>query len=344
MSKTRCIRIITVALLLTGFALTAQTPAQPEMTALKSAFTPGDKTIFFDDFTDMTAGDAPLHFKIRGASAELKAAGDVRQLTVAQRGSIFPNVKGLPKNFTLEMEIKFEATNRAIQSVLLMSGNKPILLLSTTASPTGAAQVMSLRTPYSELGRKQAPANFKEPAKLALWVQNGRVRTFINGEKVLDANQVEMPAIDNVEFSHDFYGANQSIGYRSVRFAESVPDFSHVLMAGGRYVTNGILFDTNSDRLKPESAPVLQFVAKGLEASPALKVLIEGHTDSTGNAAANLDLSKRRAEAVKNVLVSQFKIDAARLATNGLGASKPVAPNDTPQGKAQNRRVEFAKQ
>ena len=155
---------------------------------------------------------------------------------------------------------------------------------------------------------------------------------------------MDLPAIDKVEFAHDFYGANQTIAYRSVRFAESTPDFSQVITSSGRYVSHGILFDTGSDRLKPESAPVIQAIARGIETNPNLKLLIEGHTDSAGNAAQNLDLSKRRAEAVKAVLVSQFKVETARLTTAGLGATKPIDSNDTPQGRSQNRRVEFVKQ
>ena len=85
-------------------------------------------------------------------------------------------------------------------------------------------------------------------------------------------------------------------------------------------------------------------MAQALAANPALKLQIEGHTDSTGNAEQNLDLSKRRAESVKVVLVSQFQVDAARLTTMGLGATKPIDSNDTPQGRAQNRRVEFVRQ
>jgi outer membrane protein OmpA-like peptidoglycan-associated protein len=141
---------------------------------------------------------------------------------------------------------------------------------------------------------------------------------------------------------NDVY-ANQSIGYRMVRFAESTPDFSQVISSSGRFVTHGILFDTDSDRLKAESAPVVQSIARGLETNPNLRLLIEGHTDSVGNPAHNLELSKRRAEAVKAVLVSQFKVDAARLTTNGLGATKPIDSNDTPQGRSQNRRVELVK-
>jgi len=72
--------------------------------------------------------------------------------------------------------------------------------------------------------------------------------------------------------------------------------------------------------------------------------LIEGHTDSVGNAAHNLDLSKRRAEAVRAVLVAQFNIDVSRLTTQGLGSTKSIDSNDTPQGRAQNRSVELVKQ
>lgn len=318
--------------------------AQPEMATLKATFIPGDKTIFYDDFTDMTADDAPPHFKVRGAGVSLKAGGSVRQLTITQRGSLFPNLTALPKNFTYEAELAVETPKRAIANLLLSSKSKPILLLSTSATAKDTDLVASLRTPYQELGRKRVPTNWNEPVKLALWVQNGRVRVFLNGEKHLDFNQVEMPLIDSVEMSHDFYGANQALGYRSVRFAESTPDFSQVITSAGRFVTHGILFDTDSDRLKPESAPTIQTIAKGLETNPNLRLLIEGHTDSVGNASHNLDLSKRRAEAVKSVLVAQFQVDAARLATTGLGATKPIDTNDTPQGRSQNRRVELVKQ
>jgi OOP family OmpA-OmpF porin len=131
-----------------------------------------------------------------------------------------------------------------------------------------------------------------------LRVQNGRVRAFINGDKHVDAKQVELPAIDKVEIlSLIAGGAKQAVGYRRVRFAESAPDFSQVISASGRDVPHGILLDTGSDRLKPESAAVIQSIARGVQASHALKLLIEGHTDSAGNADQNLDLSRCRAEA-----------------------------------------------
>lgn len=72
--------------------------------------------------------------------------------------------------------------------------------------------------------------------------------------------------------------------------------------------------------------------------------MIIGHTDADGNVADNLTLSKRRAASVKAVLVSEFKIDASRIQTDGKGQSEPIDKNNTPEGKANNRRVEFIKQ
>ena len=89
---------------------------------------------------------------------------------------------------------------------------------------------------------------------------------------------------------------------------------------------------------------MIKMIARGLETNPSLKLTIGGHTDSTGNADHNLDLSRRRAESVKSILVSQFNVDASRLSTAGLGATKPIDSNDSPQGRAQNRRVEFVRQ
>jgi outer membrane protein OmpA-like peptidoglycan-associated protein len=323
----------------------AASTAQPEMTTLKSAFIPGEKTIFYDDFTDMSAGDAPPHFKVRGAAPELRAAGAIRQLTVIARGSLFPNLTSLPKNFTYEAEIKMDGLRRVINTMILSSKEKEQLHIVLYCDPAQMDIVTSLRAPYQELGRKRIPMNWSEPMKLALWIQNGRMRVFTNGEKQLDFNQVDLPEINKVEFATSLVGPEgQSLGYRSMRFAESTPDFSQVIASSGRYVTHGILFDTGSDRIKAESAPVIQGIAKGLETNPNLKLLIEGHTDSVGNAAQNLDLSKRRAEAVKAVLTAQFNVDSARLSTAGLGATKPMDSNDTPQGRAQNRRVELVKQ
>jgi outer membrane protein OmpA-like peptidoglycan-associated protein len=100
----------------------------------------------------------------------------------------------------------------------------------------------------------------------------------------------------------------------------------------------------NADKVKPASYATLKTIADILIENAGVKIKIIGHTDADGNDAANLDLSKRRAAAVKAELVKTFSIDPAIIDTDGKGESQPVAANDTPSNKALNRRVEFIKQ
>jgi OOP family OmpA-OmpF porin len=111
----------------------------------------------------------------------------------------------------------------------------------------------------------------------------------------------------------------------------------------GRTVVYGIYFDFASDRIKAESQPVLAEIAKVLRQNPAWSVGVEGHTDNIGGDSSNLDLSRRRAAAVKQALVTQYKIEGKRLDTSGFGASRPKDTNDTLAGRARNRRVELVK-
>jgi len=111
----------------------------------------------------------------------------------------------------------------------------------------------------------------------------------------------------------------------------------------GRVRLYGITFDTDSDRPRPDATPTLDQVAAALKANPDWHVTVEGHTDSTSTPAHNLDLSARRAAAVKAYLVAAG-IDAGRIATSGFGQDRPVADNGTALGRAQNRRVEIVRE
>ncbi len=106
----------------------------------------------------------------------------------------------------------------------------------------------------------------------------------------------------------------------------------------------GIYFGFGSAAIRPESERVLRDIADTLQRNPGWKLRIEGHTDGLGSEAANLDLSKRRSAAVRDALVGRFKIAGERLSTDGKGESAPKAPNDTAEGRAQNRRVELTRQ
>jgi OOP family OmpA-OmpF porin len=115
------------------------------------------------------------------------------------------------------------------------------------------------------------------------------------------------------------------------------------MLATGKLVTYGIRFETGSDVVMPESAPVLRQVAAYMVANAAVRLKVTGHTDNVGTAATNLDLSKRRAASVAKVLSEQFAVAANRFETDGKGDTQSVASNAKPEGRAMNRRVEFAK-
>jgi outer membrane protein OmpA-like peptidoglycan-associated protein len=121
----------------------------------------------------------------------------------------------------------------------------------------------------------------------------------------------------------------------------SADEMSKAINASGRVALYGILFDSNKAEIKPESKPALEEIAKLLKKEPDLKLHVVGHTDNVGGFEFNLNLSKRRADAVVAALTTQYGIAAARLTANGVAYLAPVAVNTTEEGRAKNRRVEL---
>jgi OmpA-OmpF porin, OOP family len=147
------------------------------------------------------------------------------------------------------------------------------------------------------------------------------------------------------------YGPKPDVDNFSIVSIESTPmvqEVSAVSIKGsmdglGKIALYGILFDTGKADIKPESEKELKEVAAYLQGNPTVSVYIVGHTDSQGDAAVNIKLSKGRGEAVKQYLITKYKIDASRLSGDGVGQLCPVASNDTEPGRKLNRRVEIVK-
>jgi len=135
---------------------------------------------------------------------------------------------------------------------------------------------------------------------------------------------------------------NDKIMVTNFRLAEGGKSIISALDTDGKIVTHGILFDTGKDVIKPELLPTLKMILGLLNDDPGLKFSIEGHTDNQGNQAINQPLSEKRAAAVKTWLTGKG-IEEARLKTKGFGDSKPIDANNTTEGRANNRRVEFVK-
>lgn len=327
------------------------TTDQPQLSAVKIDFIPGEKTIFYDDFTDTAEDEPPAHWKLRDGKIELPTGSGIRQLTAVcpVKISMSSTPFTFPKNFTTEIEAAFGGEYPGISFYAwpkdVDGGEAPTWQIDISPSD------ITMKGPDGDkIGSVDIkPPAVNQPMKIALWVQDGRVRGYYDGERFGDVNQMFVPAgakpVDHWTVRERCDRPDDGwAGLRSIRVAESAPDFSTVISSSEKYVTHGIHFETDSDRLQPDSAPVIKAVARGLDKNPNLKLAIVGYTDSTGDPNHNLDLSKRRAEAVRSVLVSQFNVDASRLTASGQGAANPIGNNDTADGRAQNRRVEFVKQ
>ena len=135
----------------------------------------------------------------------------------------------------------------------------------------------------------------------------------------------------------------ESMFISNLKVSEGGEDLRRKLMTEGKISTNGILFDSGSANIQPQSLGIIRQISQVLMQDESIKLNIIGHTDGDGTDDANLNLSKTRADAVKAVLINIYKISADRLTTDGKGETQPVGDNKTADGKAQNRRVEFVK-
>jgi len=162
-------------------------------------------------------------------------------------------------------------------------------------------------------------------------------RTIFVGEKKKTATRLEGGWFRNGAIVFD------ALNRVSADIGEPVTyPYAAELRACGDLTTYELAFDVGSAALNDPSALILTAVAELLKQDQALKLRVIGHTDSTGNAAKNKELSLQRAESVKKRLVELATLDAARIATEGMGQEQPIADNASAAGRALNRRVEIA--
>ena len=140
----------------------------------------------------------------------------------------------------------------------------------------------------------------------------------------------------------DVGAAGFSVRYSKVSFPTE-GKLEQQLAGEERIDVYGIYFDVSSDRVRTESAPILQEIADALRRNPQWQLTIDGHTDAVGSEQANMELSRRRSEAVRTALVESYGVAASRLSARGHGATVPKDTNDTPEGRARNRRVELVR-
>jgi OmpA-OmpF porin, OOP family len=346
-------------------AAAQESPAAPAFQSYsKFDFVPGEKVVALEDFTQDALGDFPDKWNTDGSAEIVTIAGkNGRWLKLTKPGFFTPEfVRDLPDNFTFEFDMTVPPTfeGRALVIAIVQLDNVKLpadwrtsphaFQFTALPEPTGGASDMASRQDSDSVASNQTTttqlaARSGVPIHISVWRQRQRVRVYINQEKVWDVPRglAASAKPNSVVFAVPEADSTNTYYLTNVRIATGAPDTRNKILTEGKWVSHGILFDVNSDRIKPESYGSLKEIAGVLTESKDLKVQIVGHTDSDGEDAANLDLSKRRAASVKAALSKEFAIDAARMDTDGKGESQPIDSNSTSSGKANNRRVEFIK-
>jgi outer membrane protein OmpA-like peptidoglycan-associated protein len=335
----------------------------------KFDFVPGEKIVGVEDFMQGEIGDFPAGWNTN-ASAEIVTIDGKpgRWLMFTKAGIFVPEfTHKLPDNFTFEFDLLCSSpfnpsgiTSFYTSLVELSNPSQPLIwqnsnnVYSTSVFPssgdelstsTSESRKNAVSEPENSTQTKQFSATKSNPVHVSIWRQNERVRVYLNDEKTWDVPKAMVPGakFNAIVFHIQYVNGPSRYYINNLRLAVGAPDTRNKLLTEGKWVTHGILFDVNSDKIKGESYGTLKSIATVLKENADLKVKIVGHTDSDGDDAKNLDLSKRRAASVKSMLAAEFGIDAARMETDGMGESKPIDKNDNPAGKANNRRVEFVK-
>ena len=331
----------------------------------KFDFVPGDAVVFYDDYAADRVADFPARWNTNGSGEVVTTNLLPGKWLKLQNGSSYaPELKRtLPDNFTLEYDLIIDNEDRKGHQ-----GNLYTYLISAKNTEDlnrqGDAQVYTSLSFYSDntssfsinnsTGTVSNSVNDKllmgkagQKIRVSIAVNGQRMRVYYDDKKIYDVPRAIPSGFKYNQVRFRAAGFDESQEYTcllgNLRIAEGTPDVRSKLLTEGKLVTRGITFDSGSDQIKPESFGTLKEIGKVLADNPALKVKIVGHTDSDGADAANLDLSKKRAAAIKAALEKEFSIAANRMETDGKGEAAPAAPNTTPEGKANNRRVEFIK-
>lgn len=339
-------------------------------------FIPGDSLIYTEDFQQDEVGEFPLNWNTAGKGDVVTLNSFPGKWLRLYENSLYltSNKKEFSKNFTLEFDLIMQLKNTGYTYPIISFGffasnedsttdNKFLTYQTGNQSSEIFLRIGEGGTSYTYLNsfmngksvfksENQELPNiekfYNKISHIAVQVQEQRLRIWVNGEKKYDLPK----ALGNQHIFNQLFFQLSTSSYKdeelgfyvsNLKVATGKPDTRHKLVEEGKFSTTGILFDFQSAVIKPESYGVIKEIAGVLKENGSIKVKVIGHTSSDGDDKANMELSQKRAAAVKDLLVKEFGIDEARLETEGKGETQPIADNKTKEGKTANRRVEFIK-
>jgi OOP family OmpA-OmpF porin len=312
-------------------------------------FVPGDNILFEDHFADDQDGEFPSHWELNKGQALLNKINNEPAffLTEGNYVEVYPRMKTekfLTDPFTVEFDYYHVPGAYGILSMFKFlnkecdcEGSSYVGIMPGEATFEGP---VSLNKSYANDFAE--PTNFDNKwHHVAIAYKNHQLKVYVDQYRVLVVPDTKT----------DFY----SVGFGGIGAEENPIVFKNIRIASGgnmnmigkkftesKIITHGINFDVNKATIKPESMGTLNMIVGILKDNPDIKFEVGGHTDTDGADDYNLKLSQQRADAVRDQLI-KMGVDASRLTAKGYGETKPISDNNSLEGKANNRRVEFVK-
>lgn len=324
-------------------------------------FVPGDVIIFEDNQEGERNGEFPSKWDLVNGTVE-NAVFNGENVIMFRRGNanssggIVPLLANndddyLPDAFTIEFDAYFDDPNR-VYRVLFYDGKNQVQLNRSINGTNREHERVRIYQNSADIGRGtrsyypgipagSAEARVSSPGwrRVSISFNQRALKVYLDDARLLNIPNVGFNPLGMTLAYHN--PSDQHIGYvKNVRIAQGAVPLYDKVLSDGRIVTSGIRFDVAMATIRPESMGVINEVVALMKQHADLKFSVEGHTDSDGNEASNQTLSEARAKAVMDQMVT-LGIDPSRLSHKGWGQTKPVASNSTPEGKAENRRVEF---
>jgi len=308
-------------------------------------FVPGDKIIFESNLADEQAGEIPSQFTLSEGQMDVQNEDGENIIHVPKGpGCTFTprmtNTTYMPEQFTIEFDFKNELFG--VNHFSVDFGHRVYYSGGEGITPGIEFDNESLNWTLGNVDFPEAlNAEASKPMvwhHIAIAINKTVGKVYIDQFRVANVNNLTGKP-NNVTIHVSGY---ENSFVKNIRVAAGGIDIYKKVTTDGKIITHGILFDIDKASLKPESMGTINSIYNLLKKDASLKFEIDGHTDNTGDAAHNLTLSQQRADAVKTQLVS-MGIDASHLSTKGFGDTKPISDNNSPEGKANNRRVEFVK-
>ncbi len=314
----------------------------------KYDFVPGDTVIFEDGpDADEENGEFPSRWDLYKGNIEIGDFDGQKVIMFLSDGSyMVPYLKNskedyLPDVFTIEFDVWFSkghsTANRLWVYLLDQKNQRHSGMESLVVMPHSLEFGDSDKDyPGTEnIGwTVEKTGSWKH---ISIAYTKGKFKAYFN-----DTRLINIPHMGFNPTGITIESGNDNMYIKNFRLSKGGVKYYKRVLSDGKIIVNGIKFDVNKATLKPESMGPINRIYKLMQKQPDLKFSVEGHTDSDGNEASNLKLSKARAKTVMDKLIS-MGIDKSRLKYTGWGESKPIDNNATPEGKANNRRVEFVK-